>query len=241
MKKRYIILILFVVLSILVAGLRDRYDFGGGAFVQWLQLDINWMDGFQEGRFQWNAEDGVPEIGLPGGSVNLQIGQEMVDRATNDEGETINNGEAVFISGGTGSFSDIQTPIASDADEAPRTYALATESIDNAQKGYVTLVGKVRDINTTGSLVSETWANGDIIYLSAITEGALTNVRPTPPNIGVIIGVVLRAHATEGVIGVNPVVIQRVSLASDVIITNIQDGDVLTWDAGTGVWRNVAP
>lgn len=238
MRKRNIIILILICLVCL--GFSGRYSvIELLENIKFLQFDTTYTDGSYEGRMQWNTDDGVPEIGLPGGVVNLQIGQEMLDRAINDEGATINNGEVVFISGAAGNFSKVQTPIATNPNEAPRTYAVATEDILNNQKGYVTLIGKVRDINTSGG--AESWVDGDIIYLSDSVEGGTTKIRPTPPDIGVIIGVVLRAHATEGVLGVNPVVIQRVSLSSDVIITNIQDGDVLTWNAASGVWINQAP
>ena len=239
MKKHIIILYLLIV-TMLAVGFRSRYDFGGGAFVKWLQLDTTFTtDEHSEGRLSWNFFDGVPQWDLPGGVVSGQLFQEFLDRAINDEGEQINNGEVVFISGGSGNFSKVQTPIATNPAEAPLTYAVATEDITDNQKGYVTLIGKVRDIDTTGG--AENWVDGQVVYLSATTEGGLTKTRPTPPNIGVVIGVVLRAHATEGVLGVKPIVIQRISLASDVFITNIQDGDVLAWDSTDNRWENVAP
>jgi hypothetical protein len=203
---------------------------------EFLKFDITSGHDTAEGELAWNDTEGTLNIGLKGGTVNLQTGQEVVDRARNTEGSQIDNGQVVFISGASGAISEIQKPIATNPAEAPRTYAVATEDIANNQLGYVTLVGKVRDVNTTGSLYSETWADGEILYLSATVDGGLTKVRPTPPNTGVVIGVVLRAHATEGVLGVNPTVIQAHSLSSDVLISSIADNDITYWD--TNVWKN---
>lgn len=215
-------------------------DVGGFVTTPAVQFDINYVDGQAEGRLQWNIEDGTLEVGMPGGAVNLQIGQELLVRVTNDEGSQINNGQVVFVSGATGSNIEVQLPIASNPLEAPLTFGLATEDIAAGQKGYITLVGNVRDIDTSGP-GAETWVDGDIVYLSATVAGGLTNVRPVQPNIGVIIGVVLRAHATEGVIAAKSVVIQRISLASDVLISSITDAQILAWDNGDSRWENKTP
>src|SRR5512136_146003 len=46
-----------------------------------------------EGKLVWNADDGTLNLGMPGGSVNLQIGQEMLVRVQNKTGTTIPNGK----------------------------------------------------------------------------------------------------------------------------------------------------
>jgi hypothetical protein len=49
----------------------------------YIQFDTTWADGTAEGRLQWNIDDGTLEVGMPGGNVNLQIGQELIYRARN--------------------------------------------------------------------------------------------------------------------------------------------------------------
>lgn len=58
----------------------------------YIDFDVTYADGVAEGRLQWNIEDGTLEVGLPGGTVNLQIGQEMMIRCRNTTGVTITNG-----------------------------------------------------------------------------------------------------------------------------------------------------
>lgn len=205
--------------------------------VSYIDFDITYTNGQKEGRLQWNIVDGTLEVGMPGDDVNLQIGQELLVRVTNDEGSQINNGQVVFVSGATGSNIEVQLPIASNPLEAPLTFGLATEDIASNQKGYITVIGNVRDVDTSGP-GAEIWSDGDVIYLSATTAGALTNVRPTQPNTGVVIGAVLRAHATQGVIAVKSTVIQRISLASDVLIASLSGNQLLRWDGVAGVWVN---
>lgn len=216
-------------------------DMNNNAIVNCNYIDFDLVNGVAaaEGRLIWNEDDGTLNLGLKGGTVNLQIGQEVVTRVKNTSGGTINDGEAVYVSGATGANVEVAKPIATNPVTAPLTFGLATETIDDNGFGYVTLTGNVRDVDTSGTPVSETWAAGDVVWLSATTAGALTNVRPTQPNIGVAIGVIVRAHATEGTIAVHPILSQRLSLLSDVLVSSIANYNLLQWDSGTGVWKNI--
>ena len=191
----------------------------------WVQFNTSYADGQAEGRMQWNILDGTPEIGMPGGNVNLQIGQEMLVRVKNAEGEIIRNCQAVFVSGASGSRPEVSTPIASNLSEAPLTIGLATEELAVNTNGFINTFGLVRGCDTSA------WSAGDILYLSPSEEGNMTNVRPTPPNMSVILGEVLFSNVNEGVIGNRPVVVQRVGLSSDVYLPGRSNNSVLAWDA----------
>jgi hypothetical protein len=51
---------------------------------------------------------------------------------------------------------------------------VATQSITSGQTGYVTTFGVVRGIDTDGSVVGETWVNGDVLYPHPTIAGGLT-------------------------------------------------------------------
>jgi hypothetical protein len=78
------------------------------------------------------------------------------------------------------------------------TLGIASETIAHNAEGYITSVGLIADINTTGSLQGETWNDGDVLYLSPFTFGAITNIKPTAPNHSVIVGYVEYAHNNHG-------------------------------------------
>jgi hypothetical protein len=67
-----------------------------------IDFDLTATVSGQEGRLCWNATDGTLNLGMPGGNVNLQVGQEQLIRVTNDEAVQIDNGQVVYISGATG-------------------------------------------------------------------------------------------------------------------------------------------
>jgi len=55
-----------------------------------------------EGRISWNPDDGTLEIGLPGGEVVNQIGQEILlpRQVINDVGADCFNGQIIYINSG---------------------------------------------------------------------------------------------------------------------------------------------
>jgi len=160
--------------------------------MEYIDFDLTATPDHQEGRLHWDDDSGTLEIGLPGGEVKLQIGQETVIRVK--ASEAIDNGELVYIDGADGT-----NPTASLADasavSASKTLAMATEDIGSGQLGYVTAFGLVRDIPVPVA----TYSDGDPIYLDA-TPGAFTKTKLDHPNFRIKVGYVLRAHNTEGVV-----------------------------------------
>ena len=47
--------------------------------INYLQFDLTPSDtSISEGKMVWNADDGTLNLGMPGGDVNLQLGQEII-------------------------------------------------------------------------------------------------------------------------------------------------------------------
>jgi hypothetical protein len=85
----------------------------------------------------------------------------------------------------------------SDANSAD-TIGVVYENINNNQTGKIVVIGELTGLNTTGSLQGETWDDGDLLFLSPFVDGGITNIRPTAPNHGVIIGYVVYSHVNQG-------------------------------------------
>lgn len=147
-----------------------------------------------EGELAWNADDGTLDLGMPGGNVTLQIGQELQTPRSTASGSDIDNGQLVYVSGAAGANPKMSLALADASSTASGTIAMATEDVIENQKGYFTAFGLVRDVNTAA------YAEGEQLYLSPAIRGGYTNVKPPPPYFIVKIGVVMRSHATEGVI-----------------------------------------
>ena len=196
--------------------------------VDYIDFDLTYADGAAEGRLQWNIDDGTLEFGLPGGVVNLQIGQEMVIRCRNTTGSTITNGSVVEIIGATGGKPLISLADASDLTKIS-VIGMATEDIANNDNGYVNTKGFVREVNTDGMAV------GEPVWLSATTPGAYTQTRPTAPDFGFVIGLVIAAHASTGIIYNGPIPAWRLMDSSDVLFdATPADGEYLAYNLSNG-------
>ena len=161
-------------------------------------------DRIDAGELSYNtAEDTFDLTHL--NDVVQQIGFETYMRCRNNTGSTIPNGSVVGFSGVNGEINVSPYIANSSASELFFVGVTTFDMVDQAV-GPVTLYGKVRGLNTTGSPVSETWAAGDILYASATTAGRFTKVRPTAPNVVISVAAVLTVSSTVGEIMVRPTV-----------------------------------
>ena len=194
-------------------------------------------------RMQWNDADGTLDLGLKGGAVTLQIGQEIVHRVVNKTGTNLTEAGYAVVRVDDAQAQRLRVDFAQ-ADtllNAQGTLGVVTENIANNQQGFITLVGVVRNINTTGALQGETWNDGDELWLSATTPGGLTNVRPLAPYFKVSVGYVEHAHTTNGKIYVRvgePIGFDDLHNMNE---TGTEaTGQVMTWTAGGyGEFRNL--
>ena len=157
------------------------------------------------GVMRWNDSDGTVDLGLKGGNVTLQVGQEQILRVVNKTGADLLESQyrAVRIrlaaeGGSQGQRLAVVLAQGNNDANSTDTIGIVTETISNNQEGFICTSGIVRGINTTGSLQGETWADGDIIYLSPTIAGAITKVKPTAPSHSVILGYVIYAHNVNG-------------------------------------------
>lgn len=196
------------------------------------------------GSLVWNDTDGTLDLKLKGGNVTLQIGQEEVIRVVNKTATNISlsqsNYQAVRITGAQGQRPKIDLAQATNDVLSAETIGLVTETIANNQEGFITTSGLIRDINTTGSLQSETWVDGDVLYLSPTTAGRLTNIKPTAPNHLIVIGYVIHAHITQGTIFVKVDNGYELNELHNVLINGIANNDLLTYESSSQLWKNKA-
>ena len=131
--------------------------------------------------------------------TTLNIGQEILLYVHNLTGAAINNGDAVYISG-TAHGKHPQVSLAkADASGTAQPTGLATMDIPDGAHGWVTRYGMVRDVDTSA------FSAGDVLYLSADSDGKLTNVDVTVDDgYPVHVGRVMTADASNGMILVDP-------------------------------------
>lgn len=197
------------------------------------------------GRLSWNSSDGTLDLGMKGGNVTQQIGQEIFYEVRNETLSTISNGTLLYANGVTaGSGRITAAPFTADGSvREVRLLGIATEDISNGVNGFVTHFGYVRDLDTRGNVASsiavgdETWAVGDILYAHPTAAGKLTNVRPKHE---ISVAIVIIRHASTGVVFVRPTSYGHLDDIHDVNINtgSLAAGDLLVYDSSLDYWIN---
>jgi len=192
------------------------------------------------GVLRWNDSDGTADLGLKGGNVTLQIGQEEVVRVVNKSGANLLESQyhAVYVTGAQGQRLKIGNALATSDTTSAATIGLVTENINLNEEGFITTNGLVRNINTTGSLQGETWNDGDLLFLSGTTAGQITNVKPIAPTHTVIIGYVVYAHAVNGKIFVKVDNGYELDELHNVRIVSAANNQGLFYDSVAKLWEN---
>jgi hypothetical protein len=182
------------------------------------------------------------------GDAIQQIGLESYYRIKNQTGSTIPNGCVVRAVGAVGNSGHITVaPMIGDGSiEAYYNVGITTHEILNGDNGYSTHFGLVRGLNTSGSAVSETWNDGDVLWIHPTIAGALTKTEPTAPAVKLPLAMVVSAHHANGSIFVRASASHKIKDVGDVKAANPDDLTFLqyndatsTWDANTIAWQDI--
>jgi len=186
------------------------------------------------GRLQWDDGNGTLVLGLKGGVSDMEIGLENMALCYNDEATTLTAGTVVYVSGSQGNRPAIKRAIATGDGYSVTTLGVVSESIASGAQGFVTTFGMVNNLNTIG------YSGGTPIWLSPTDAGGYTAVKPQAPYHTVLIGYVVRVHASVGSIFVHVSNGWEIDELHDVRINGKTQGDLLTLSAynGSDVWVN---
>lgn len=151
------------------------------------------------------------------------------------------NYQVVKVSTAQGQRLAVDFAQANNDNNSADTIGLVKENIAINQTGDITILGQITEINTTGSLYGETWADGDVLYLSPTTPGAVTKVKPTGlTGHIVVLGYVEYAHAIHGKIYVKVMNGWELDELHNVYIDNgtLANNDILTYESSSQLWKN---
>jgi len=199
--------------------------------------------GFVVGSTQWNNDLGSSQTLLKGGSVILKNGVDLVARVVNKvvPNTTLTKAEyqVVRVAGAQGQRLAVDLAQADTDLNSADTLGVVTETITTNQEGFILTVGQLLDINTTGSLQGETWADGDVLYLSPTIAGRMTNIKPTGATGHIVVlGYVEYAHANNGKIYVKIMNGWELDELHNVFISTPLDNQVLSYASATDLWVN---
>ena len=172
--------------------------------LDYIDFNLNAPHTNQSRRMVWNPTDQTLDLGMEY-DVTQQIGMETFARVQNNTGVLIPNGSVVGFTGAVpDSALSVAPYLANGATNSLYVLGVMTHDLpDTGQKGYCTVWGFVRGLNTSA------YSLGDILYASPTVAGGFTNVKPTAPNNVIPMAAVLQVSATDGVIFVRPTIEQQ--------------------------------
>jgi len=180
----------------------DDVALTGGAVTGMDRLGLDTAGGLTpaQGQFVWDADNQTALLGLNGAALDL--GQELHYHVRNASGAPIAKGAAVRATGTVGMSGRITVaPMIADGTVPSKFFLGVTkEAIPNGADGKVTSFGKLRGINTNA------FNEGDVLWVSATSAGALTNVEPVAPALKLPVAFVVTKSATVGAIQVRATV-----------------------------------
>lgn len=214
----------------------------GGVQGDFMQLNTGAGEANAVAKIYWNSTEGTADLGLMGGQVILPLGQKQVARVLNNSGSIFNKSayQVVKITAAQGQRLAVGLAQANNDANSTDTLGLVAENIANNQEGFITTSGLITGVDTTGDLQLEDWNDGDILYLSPTTPGAITKVKPVAPQHTIIVGFVVYAHKTQGKIYVKVDNGYELDELHNVRITAVANDNILQYNSSLGVWENVA-
>jgi hypothetical protein len=216
-----------------------------------------------------SADGSADQAIVTDGAGNLSFsavtdGQTVKIECKNTSGSTITKGTPVYVTGTVGTSFRVEVAPA-DASDSAKMPAVGVLEIDlaNNGEGYAVTGGLLKNL-TTDPIDSTNTTSNDTIYVKA--GGGLTMTKPTGTNLiqnigkvgrvnssnagSIIVSSILRTNDVPNIpqnniwLGNSSAVAtptsHTVGNISDVTLSSLSDGQVLTWDNANSYWKNAA-
>ena len=172
---------------------------------------------------------------LVSGVLNIPVyssggGQVLTTEVYNETGATLTKGTIVYINGSHGNLPTVTKAQANSESTSARTFGFIQSNITNMNNGYVVVIGKLDGLNTN------TFTDGQTLYLSPTVAGGYTATEPAAPQHIVYVGTIVRSHPTAGIIEVRIQNGYELGEIHDVSALSPSNGDVLQYVTSTGLW-----
>jgi hypothetical protein len=158
----------------------------------------------------------------------------LIFSGRNNTGTTLTKGTVVYINGVSGNTALLARAIASADSTSAQTLGVVEFDIANNATGVVVLVGAVNNLDTSS------YTEGVQLYLSGTVAGAFTSSKILAPTHLVYVGIVTRAHPTQGTIEVKVQNGYELDEIHDVQISNPANKDILYHDTASSLWKHAS-
>lgn len=147
----------------------------------------------------------------------------------------LSKGTVVYIGGAIGNRPYVLKADATDEATSSKTFGILAEDIAANSDGSCAIAGMLHNM----ALPTTTYTDGDSLWLSETAGTFQVNTPPAEPAHAVFIGWVARAHPTDGHLVLQIKNGYELNELHGVLIgATPADGDVLTYELSTGLWKN---
>jgi hypothetical protein len=201
-----------------------------GLSADYIDFSLNPISGASVARLQWSDGEGTLTVGLKGGNVNLDIGQEQVAYCYNGTGSAMPKGTVVYISGAQGQRPSITKATSNAESTSTKVLGMTAEQINNGAQGFVATFGIIQDVNTAS------YAPGTQLWLSS-TPGEFTSEKIYAPNHLVFLGYSIKQSANAGQIFLSPQNGLELFELHNVSASNPNNNDFLFYNSSASIWQ----
>jgi predicted heme/steroid binding protein len=187
----------------------------------------------EQGTMYW--DDNAETVALIMNGTIQKIGEDVFFHVQNRSGSSIPKGTCVRFDGTDGNSGKLLIApfIANGTYPSQYFMGVTAETIANGGLGKVYHFGKMRGINTNA------FNEGDILYASTSVAGGFQTAVPTAPN-NIIIAAAVVSKANNGTIMVRSTLGSNINNDEGVRIVNPMNGDILAYNATSGLWENIS-
>lgn len=195
-------------------------------------LNTNPAGSANYGKIIWNVQEQAPEIGLSSTTKSI-LGRDSHSYIYNSTASTFTIGQVVREDGSSGNRLQVALALANNDLNSATTIGVVCESISSNSSGNIITKGLLRGVNTNS------FNEGDILWLSPITPGLITNTMPEAPFHGIRIGYcVKKAGSGAGIIYIDILNGFELNELHDVKLTTSGNTAFLIKNLSNEVWED---
>jgi hypothetical protein len=208
---------------------------GGGSTIDTANKWVNSVTKLNDSTIRVIKGTSTSDISITTATNSIRL----ITKVWNKSGATITKGSVVYIDGAHSSvLPSIALAKANAESTSAYTYGLVVDDIADNSEGTVIQNGAITNLN----LPTNTYTDGQTLYLSPTVAGGYTLTKPLAPNHYVAIGTITRAHPNQGTIQVAIRNGFQLDELSDVQISAVPvDSTLLQFSIVDSLWHDVSP
>ena len=182
------------------------------------------------------STDGTVTVTPTGTTTDLSVPvaastTNVIAQVRNTTGATLTKGTVVYMSGATGQIPTVSKALATSDATSAQSLGVMSADLANNSNGYVTVIGLLTNMDTSA------YTDGQQLYLSSTTAGALTATKQYAPAHLVYVAFVEHAHPTQGKLFIKVQNGYEMDELHNVSAQSPSNGNTLIWNASTNLWE----